>query len=96
MRRARKVDANQPDIVEALRLLGCTVAITSDLGDGFPDLVVRKGLVVRLVEVKDGAKPPSARKLTKHEQQFQQEWEPVYEIVESVDDAVRLARSMAR
>jgi len=93
-RRAHKVDANQEEIAQALRIMGCKVAITSGLGNGFPDLVVRKGRVVRLVEVKDGGKPPSQRKLTPPEEKFRQEWEPVYEIVESVDDALRLARSM--
>lgn len=92
--RRRKIDTNQPDIVEALRLMGCTVAVTSRLGDGFPDLVVRKGSAVRLVEVKDGSKPPSARRLTGPEEQFRAEWAPVYEVVESVDQAVALARDM--
>ena len=40
MRRAAKVDANQPATVKALRDAGMTVAVTSSLGKGFPDLVV--------------------------------------------------------
>lgn len=35
-----RIDANQSEIVAALRACGCTVAITSDVGGGFPDLVV--------------------------------------------------------
>lgn len=40
MRTAAKVDANQPEIVQALRQAGFHVCVTSRLGDGFPDLVV--------------------------------------------------------
>ena len=38
MRRA-KVDANQPDIVSALRAAGAFVRQTHGAGDGFPDVV---------------------------------------------------------
>lgn len=42
MRRAAKTDDNQKEIVAAFRRLGFTVAVTSALGQGFPDLVVGK------------------------------------------------------
>jgi hypothetical protein len=70
MRRAARIDANQPAIVSALRRAGVRVHITSGLGDGFPDLMCVRGEVLRLLEVKDGAKPPSARKLTPAEAEF--------------------------
>ena len=40
MRQDARKDANQTQIVDALRGVGATVAITSMLGHGFPDLVV--------------------------------------------------------
>jgi hypothetical protein len=40
MRKIAKTDENQPAIVEALRKAGCSVAITAQVGGGFPDLVV--------------------------------------------------------
>ena len=49
---ARKVDANQPQIVAAFEKLGCRVFDSSGLGRGFPDLVVQRGKVTILVEVK--------------------------------------------
>jgi hypothetical protein len=53
MTRARRVDANQADIVDALRSVGCWVDVTSGLGCGFADLVVaRNDGLVFLVEVK--------------------------------------------
>lgn len=90
---AHRTDANQPEIAEAFRKLGCQVAITSGLGDGFPDLVVGKQLKVLLVEVKDGSKPPSARELTDKEKKFRDAWKGCYAVVESVADAVRVYRT---
>lgn len=74
MRRAARADANQPAVVAALRLDGWFVLPIHTLGRGCPDLLVSKRLGgnpwCALVEIKDGAKPPSARKLTPDEQKF--------------------------
>jgi hypothetical protein len=48
-RRAAKTDGNQAEIVEALRKAGRTVAITSRLGDGFPDIVSDSSDMSRIV-----------------------------------------------
>lgn len=64
MRFARRTDANLKAIVAAYRQLGCRVDVTNDKWD----LTVQWGGVTDLVEVKDGSKPPSARKLTKAEE----------------------------
>lgn len=37
---AHKVDANQSDVVDALRRVGAIIEVTSSAGGGFPDLVV--------------------------------------------------------
>jgi hypothetical protein len=92
--RVRKVDANQPDIVQTFRAMGCEVWITSEMGRGAPDLVIRKGSEVRLIEVKDGSKAPSARKLTKDEEEFQNKWEPVYAVIETQEQAHQLVADM--
>jgi hypothetical protein len=39
-RRASKIDANQPQVVRALQLLGCTVWSLAPVGCGCPDLLV--------------------------------------------------------
>ena len=88
MRRAARVDANHGVIREAYRLLGCSVADTFQLGGGFPDMVVAKFGITDLVEVKDGSKPPSARKLTDDEMQFHNKWNAKVWIIESVDDVL--------
>ncbi len=76
--KAARVDSNQTAIVKHLRSLGWTVHITSRLGDGFPDLAVTRegwGSFAALVEIKDGSKPPSARKLTPAEVAFWKAWD---------------------
>ena len=64
MRRAARTDANHATIRDALRSVGCSVADTSAVGQGFPDLVIGFRGATMLIEVKDGSKAPSRRKLT--------------------------------
>ena len=52
----RKVDANQPEIVAALRKAGCSVGLTHRTGNGFPDLVWGISHVTGLLEVKQPGK----------------------------------------
>ena len=88
MRRAAKTDENQKEIVAAFRGLGFTVAITSALGQGFPDLVVGKWGRNFLIEVKDGEKPPSKRQLTDAEEEFASGWRGQYDVIKSVSEVM--------
>ena len=92
--RVARIDANQPEIVKAFRSLGWEVAHTHTVGDGFPDIVCSKSGITLLVEIKDGSKPPSARKLTVKEQLFQSRWQGHLAIIESVDDVFAIHRSL--
>lgn len=83
MRRAAKVDGNHSEIVKHLRQLGMSVADTSRLGGGFPDLVVSWRMVTILVEVKDPKQPPSKRRLTEDEQRFHSGWKGQIAVVEN-------------
>ena len=67
MRRAARIDRNQPDIIKALRYAGATVQPTHTLGKGCPDLLVGFRGENFLLEIKDGRKSPSHRKLTNDE-----------------------------
>lgn len=92
MRRAARVDANQEQIVSAMRACGATVRIVTQ-GDGLPDLLVGYRGYTILMEVKDGHKPPSARKLTEEEQKFFENWTGgMLAIVNSVDEALELLK----
>lgn len=85
MRRAAKTDANQKQIVKLLRQLpGVSVAVTSSLGAGFPDLVIGFQKRNYLIELKDGDKPPSAQKLTPDEIEFQNTWQGQYHVCNSL------------
>ncbi len=85
--RAKRIDANQPAAVDYLRSVGWRVFIASDFGRGFPDLVCARGRFTALVEIKDGSKPPSERKLTKPEQEFHDTWPGVCIVAISGEDA---------
>jgi hypothetical protein len=92
MRHAARIDANQDQIVTALRAMGATVRIVTQ-GNGLPDLLVGFRGVTILMEVKDGQKVPSARKLTPAEQKFFEEWRGgIVAIVNSVDEAIDLLK----
>lgn len=94
MRRAARTDANQTQIVEALRVIGATVRVISQ-GEGIPDLLVGFQGKTALLEVKDGRKPPSARVLTPAEQKFFDEWRGgTLAIVNSVDEAIAVVMGM--
>jgi Holliday junction resolvase len=74
MRRAAKVDANQPQIVKVLRQVGAFVQSLAAVGDGVPDLLVGfRGQTV-LIEVKDGSRPKSERQLTDQQIEWHATW----------------------
>ena len=88
MRYANRIDANQNKIVNGLRVAGAFVRLITQ-GDGIPDLLVAYKAYTILMEVKDGDKPPSARKLTEAEQKFFDEWTGgMLVIVNSVEEAL--------
>ena len=87
--RARK-DSNHNEIVKAFRSMGAMVLDTAQLGNGAPDLIISTNNINVLIEVKDGSKPPSARKLTPDEVTFHSEWKGWIEIVCNTDDVINL------
>ena len=83
MFRRHRADDNQGPIVEALRSIGCSVAITSQVGDGFPDVVAAYRGEIFLIEVKQ-----IGGKLTPAQVDFYRGWAgPVY-IVETEAEAI--------
>ena len=94
-----RIDANQHAIVKTLRKAGCNVLSLAAVGNGCPDLLVYRRhkpdgtyRVVNpsrlyMLEIKDGNKPPSKRKLTPHQIKFRERW-PV-QVVCSEEEALR-------
>ena len=90
MRRAARIDDNQPEIVRALRDVGAEVTHLHTVGKGCADLLVSYRQRWFLLEVKDGDKPPSAQALTDDEKKWIAKQHAPVHIVRSPTDAVGL------
>lgn len=92
---ANRTDANQAEIVKVIRALGgewidCTDAPKA----GYDGLTLWRGRSL-VTEIKDGSKPPSARKLTDNEQKTKDKCDQrgvPYLILLSVDHAIEVLR----
>lgn len=91
-RRGHRKDANTDAIVATFKHAGFDVHPTN----GTWDLTVRLRATgeVRLIEVKDGDKPPSKRKLTDAEAKFHAQWGKSVVIIENADDVIKLRKEM--
>lgn len=91
MRYGNKRDGNHGEIRNLYRSIpGCVVFDSADVGKGFPDLVVGWMGDVYLIEVKDGSLPPSKRKLTPDEREFNRLWSNFrYYVVCNADEALQ-------
>lgn len=83
-----RTDANQQQIVKALRAVGCSVVSTAAVCNGFVDLCVGRNGITYCLEIKDGSKPPSAQRLTAYEAIFRNEWKGHYALVRNVREAL--------
>ena len=89
--RAARIDANHEQIVSALRAAGASVQSLAGVGKGVPDLLVGFQGKTLLMEVKDGRKTPSERRLTEDQVRWHGAWNggPLA-IVDGVDAALRM------
>lgn len=89
-RRAARTDDNHAAVVAAFRRCGVTVQSLAGVGAGVPDLLCATKRAMWLTEVKDGAKVPSARRLTHDQVDWHGKWpQPVY-IAGSIEDVPRI------
>ena len=101
-RRRARVDANHRHVVQQLRDYGFTVTDLSGVGGGVPDIAV--GIEARVkggrlpftlfMEIKDGTKPPSGRKLTQAQKRFFRQWRGAAAIVHTANEASALCLSI--
>lgn len=91
MRRAAKIDVNQPAIVEAFRDFGCDVLHTHQLGQGAPDLVVTYSGISLLVE----CKAPKG-KLTEAQEALYGKLRTRPRIVRTVEEAAEACATLMR
>lgn len=89
MKRAARVDRNQPEIVELFRKLGWTVLILSQLKNCCDICVSKNGRTI-MIEIKDGEKKPSQQKLTEGEIKFKDNWQGEYALVNCIDQVIEI------
>ena len=87
-RTAARVDANQAQIVDALRMVGATVQLLHAVGKGCPDLLAGYRGVNYVLECKDSATPPSARKLTADQIEWHRDWRGQVAVVTDAREAL--------
>lgn len=83
---AKRADANQPEIVEALRAAGASVQHTHEIGRGCPDLAVGFRGQNYWLEVKT---PYTMNDLTDDELRWHMNWRGNVYVVGTVDEALR-------
>lgn len=84
MRRAARADANQREIVAALRQVGATVQHLHQVGHGCPDILVGYRSENYLLEIK---RPGEL--LTAREYCWRSNWRGVMHVVHSPEEALR-------
>lgn len=96
MRKTHRLDANHKELRQAAEKLGWLWEDTSQTGLGYDALITIQGRTVR-AEIKDGRKPPSAQKLTPHEERVHQKLKAhgvLVELLTCVDDLQMLHREL--
>lgn len=95
MSRARRVDANQAEIVKFIRYMGGSWQHTHTIPGALDGVLGYRGVDVR-IEIKDGTQPPSRRTLTPDEIKTIDEWKGRKpEIIESEEDIKALLNRIA-
>jgi len=82
-----RADNNQEEIVKALRSVGVSVHVTSQVGGGFPDLVCAIFGKNYLIEIKN---PDTYGKLSTRQIIFRDGWKGKVHVVNSVEEALKV------
>ena len=96
MRRAARIDANHTEIVRTLESMGCSVQDLSRVGEGCPDILVGVSGRNILMEIKDGRKVASERKLNKRQEEWHAAWRGQRVVVESREQAIEIINELRR
>ena len=78
-------DNNQTEIVEGLRARGFSVEITSNVADGFPDIVVGWNGRTYLMEIKS-----KGGKLTPEQIKWHDAWQGHKSVIYSAEEAIKI------
>lgn len=83
-------DNNQAYIISQLRQRCISVAVLSQAGEGFPDIIAGWKGVNYMLEIKDGTKPPSKQKLTPKQVEFHASWKGQVNKINSIEQALEV------
>ena len=97
MKRAARKDANHNRVMNAFIEYGWTVLDIWQIKNACDIIITKSGQTVAC-EIKDGNKPPSARKLTAGEKDFRDRWSENghWRLVKSLDDVTAVNREFSR
>lgn len=90
MRKIARIDDNQKQIVKLLRKSGISVTSLAPMGKGVPDLLIGWQGRNILIELKDGAKVLSERKLTDDEKKWHEAWKGRVYVAKSFDEVMTI------
>ncbi len=91
---SKRVDRNQPEIVAALRAVGATVQHLHTVGAGCPDILVGFRGVNVLLELKDGERVPSEKKLSEDEALWHKFWFGQVDVAENAEQAICILKNI--
>ena len=95
MRLAARKDDNHNEISNAFEHLGWSVLDIYKIPN-CADIIVGKWKRSIVIEIKDGSKPPSKRKLTPGEISFRDRWRGDYRIVTCIQDVIDIDREYVK
>ena len=95
MFRAARVDSNQSEVTKALRKMGASVQLLHSVGKGCPDLLVGYKGGNYLLEIKDGEKKESQRKLTAEQTIWHFDWKGQVAVVTSPQEAIETIKRLS-
>lgn len=94
MRKIARRDRNHQEIVKAFESLGCSVLDLAAVGSGCPDILIAKHGRSCLIEVKDGTKCPSQRRLTEQQARFHSLWNGDLRVVTTIEDVSSIVNTL--
>jgi hypothetical protein len=95
VRLAAKVDGNSAEIIGYFRKFGCSV-LPMHTPKNAVDCAIGLNKRTVLVEIKDGRKTASQRKLTKGESRFHEGWKGAICVVQDLEDVIALVKALEK
>ena len=93
---ARRRDSNHSAILQAFRQLGCSTIDLGGVGAGVGDALIGYAGISLMIEIKDGAKSPSRRKLTAAQEKLRLDWTGGARLVTNMDDVEKTVAVLRR